>query len=171
MGSGWRSSPKGSFRRPRSVAARRSGWPKPPIPWARRGTTTTRSSTRHHSAPDSCGFLPVAGCPKSLTKPDGAGQGYAHVLPQALPGGRNVLFTVWGQKQGSAVLSLDSGRWDVVLPVTGFASGMFQATGGSTGRILLVDQTAGIMAAPFDAARPATHQRRCIGSHRRVLRR
>jgi len=95
------------------------------------------------------------GMPESLTKPDGGLKGYAHVLPQALPGGRSVLFTVWGQTQGSAVLSLDSGRWDVVLPVTGFASGMFEATGGSAGRILLVDRTAGIRAAPFDAARPA----------------
>ena len=95
------------------------------------------------------------GTPESLTKPDGAAKGYAHVFPQALPGGRSVLFTVWGQTQGTAVLSLDSGRWDVVLPVTRFAAGMFEATGGSAGRILLVDQTAGIMAAPFDAARPA----------------
>ena len=94
------------------------------------------------------------GTPEPLTRPDGAAQGYAHVLPQALPGGRSVLFTVWGQRQGTAVLSLDSGRWDVVLPAMGFASGMFEVTAGSTGRILLVDQTAGINAAPFDAARP-----------------
>ena len=44
------------------------------------------------------------GMPESLTKPDGAAQGYAHVFPQALPGGRRVLFTMWGQSQGSAVL-------------------------------------------------------------------
>jgi serine/threonine-protein kinase len=94
------------------------------------------------------------GTPETLTMPDGAAQGYAHTLPQALPGGRSVLFTVWGQRQGTAVLSLDSSRWDVVLPSTGFASGIFEATAGSAGRILLVDQTAGINAAPFDAARP-----------------
>ncbi len=94
------------------------------------------------------------GTPESLTKPDGGTQGYAHVLPQALPGGRRVLFSVWGQTRGTAVLSLDSGRWDVVLPTTGFASGMFEATSGSAGRILLVDQTAGIRAAPFDSAHP-----------------
>jgi serine/threonine-protein kinase len=94
------------------------------------------------------------GTPESLTTPDGAAQGYAHTLPQILPGGRSVLFTVWGQRQGTAVLSLDSGRWDLVLPATGFASGMFEATAGSAGRILLVDQTASINAAPFDAARP-----------------
>ena len=32
---------------------------------------------------------------------------------------------------------------------------MFDATRGSTGRLLIVDQSAGIMAAPFDAAHPA----------------
>jgi eukaryotic-like serine/threonine-protein kinase len=96
------------------------------------------------------------GTSESLTKPDAGTQGYAHVLPQALPGGRRVLFSVWGGlARGAAVLSLDSGRWDVVLPTTGFASGMFEATSGSTGRILLVDQAAGIRAAPFDPAHPA----------------
>jgi serine/threonine-protein kinase len=95
------------------------------------------------------------GASESLTRPDGAAQGYAHVLPQALPGGRSVLFTVWGQKQGGAVLSLDSGRWDLVLPNTGFGAPMYQATGASKGRLLLVDQAAGIKAAPFDVAHPA----------------
>jgi Tol biopolymer transport system component len=96
------------------------------------------------------------GTPKSLTKPDAAAQGYAHVFPQALPGGGSVLFTVWGQTQGTAVLSLGSARWDLVLPTTAsFAVGTFEATGKSAGRILLVDQSAGIRAAPFDAAHPA----------------
>jgi eukaryotic-like serine/threonine-protein kinase len=95
------------------------------------------------------------GSPESLTRPDGAAQGYAHALPQALPGGRSVLFTVWGQTQGTAVLDLDSRRWNVVLPATGFFSGMFEARSGSAGRILIPDQTAGIRAAPFDAGRPA----------------
>ena len=66
-----------------------------------------------------------------------------------------VLFSVWGQTQGTAVLSLDSARWDLVLPTTSFAVGTFEATGGSAGRILLVDRAAGIRAAPFDAAHPA----------------
>jgi len=95
------------------------------------------------------------GTPKSLTRPDAAAKGYAHVFPQALPGGRRVLFSVWGQRQGTAVLSLDSAQWDLVLPTTSFAVGTFEATGGSAGRILLVDQSAGIRAAPFDAAHPA----------------
>jgi Tol biopolymer transport system component len=98
---------------------------------------------------------PSGGTPEPLTKPDGAAKGYAHVFPQALPGGRSVLFTVWGQTQGGAVLTLDSGRWEMVLPVMTFGAGIFDATGGSAGRLLLVDQAAGLMAAPFDAAHPA----------------
>ena len=46
-----------------------------------------------------------------------------------------------------------AGMW--CCPRPAFASGMFEATAGSAGRILLVDQTAGLMAAPFDPARPA----------------
>jgi eukaryotic-like serine/threonine-protein kinase len=95
------------------------------------------------------------GTPEALTKPDGAANGYAHVFPQALPGGRSILFTIWGQRQGNAVLSLDSRKWEIVLPQTSFAFGFFDPTRGSTGRILVVDQSAGMMAAPFDAAHPA----------------
>jgi serine/threonine-protein kinase len=95
------------------------------------------------------------GIPESLTRPDGAAKGYAHVFPQALPGGRKILFTVWGQSQGNAVLSLDSGNWEIVLTQPGFAAGRFAATAGSKGRLLIVDESAGIRAAPFDAAHPA----------------
>ena len=96
------------------------------------------------------------GTPESLTKPDGAANGYAHVFPQALPGGRSVLFTIWGQTQGNAVLSLESRRWGMVLPMTlSFAAGLFDPARGSAGRILVVDQSAGVVAAPFDAAHPA----------------
>jgi eukaryotic-like serine/threonine-protein kinase len=95
------------------------------------------------------------GTPESLTKSDGAAKGYNHVYPQALPGGRSILFTIWGQSQGGAVLALDSGRWETVLPQTTFAAPIFDAAGGSTGRLLIVDQSAGIKAAPFDPAHPA----------------
>jgi eukaryotic-like serine/threonine-protein kinase len=97
----------------------------------------------------------AGGVPESLTKPDGAAKGYAHVFAQALPGGRKILFTVWGQSQGNAVLSLDSGQWEMVLTQAGFAAGTFAATGGSKGHLLIVDDAAGIRAAPFDAAYPA----------------
>lgn len=95
------------------------------------------------------------GAPESLTKPDGAANGYAHIFPMALPGGRNLLFVVWGQKQGNAVLSLDSRRWEVVLLSTTFRFGLFDPLGGSRGRLLVIDQSAGLMTAPFDAEHPA----------------
>ncbi len=95
------------------------------------------------------------GTAESLTKPDGDAQGYAHVFPQALPGGRSLLFTIWGRSSGSAVFSLDTGRWEMVLRSTSFVSATFQPTGGSRGRLLVVDQGAGIRAAAFDAAHPA----------------
>jgi serine/threonine protein kinase len=91
------------------------------------------------------------GTPESLTKPDGA----ANIFPQALPGGRDVLFAVWGQKQGTAVLSLASRKWQLVLPSTSFAWGVFDPAGGSGGRLLLVNESGGMRAAPFDAAHPA----------------
>ncbi len=89
------------------------------------------------------------GMPESLTKPDGAAQGYAHVFPQALPGGRSVLFTMWGQSQGSAVLALDSRRWDMVLPQRGFAVGTFAADRRLDG-------------SPVDRQRCRRHQSRAV---------
>jgi Tol biopolymer transport system component len=92
---------------------------------------------------------------EALTRPDGAAQGYAHVFPQGLPGGKRVLFTVWGQGQGAAVLSLDTGRSDLVLPNAGFGAAVFQANDASRGRLLVVDGSSGVRAAPFDTARQA----------------
>ena len=122
------------------------------------GGTWNRNDTIIYAASLGSGLLRIpagGGTPEALTKPDGAAEGYAHVYPQVLPGGQSVLFTIWGQTQGGAVLSLDSARWEMVLPSTTWASAIFDATGGTTGRLLVVDQAAGIRAAPFDAARPA----------------
>jgi Tol biopolymer transport system component len=71
-----------------------------------------------------------------------------------------VLFTVWGQNAGSAVLSLDSGQWESVMPAASFAAALFDdsslgADRRGPGRLLLVDSTAGVRAAPFDPLRPA----------------
>ena len=136
------------------------------------GGTWNEDNTIIYAASLGSGLLRIpasGGTPESLTKPDGAAKGYAHVFPQALPGGRSVLFTIWGQTQGNAVLSLDSGQWDMVLPRTSFAFGFFDAAGGSKGRILVVDQAAGIMAAPFDAAHPARTSADTLGPCQRVL--
>jgi eukaryotic-like serine/threonine-protein kinase len=122
------------------------------------GGTWNDDNTIIYAATFSSGLLRIpvgGGAPETLTRPDGAAQGYAHVFPQALPGGRRILFAIWGQTQGTAVLSLDSLKWEIVLGTTTFNTAIFDATGGSTGRLLVVDQTAGIRAAPFDPARPA----------------
>ena len=65
------------------------------------------------------------------------------------------MFTAWGQKQGTAVLSLASRKWELVLPNTTFAGGVFDPAGGSGERLLLVNESGGMRAAPFDAAHPA----------------
>ena len=125
-----------------------------PVPF---GGTWKEDNTIIYVASLGSGLLRIpasGGTPEFLTKPDGGAKGYAHVFQQALPGGRSVLFTIWGQSQGSAVLSLDSDRWETVLPETTWRAGIFDSTSGSTGRFLVVDQAAGIRAAPFDAAHP-----------------
>ncbi|MGH9387301.1 MAG: protein kinase domain-containing protein, partial [Vicinamibacterales bacterium] len=121
------------------------------------GGTWTENDTIIYAASLSSGLLQVpasGGAPTSITKPDASAKGYAHVFPQVLPGGRRVLFTVWGDTKGNAVLSLESGEWELVLPQRMFASARFDASAGSPGRLLVVDETGGIRAAPFDPAHP-----------------
>src|ERR1700675_1591575 len=85
-----------------------------------------------HAAPCSLSFPPAAGKPESITTPDAAANGFAHVCPQSLPGGRAVLFTVWGKGVlGSAVLSLDTRKWKLVLP--GGVGTVFAPSVGSSG--------------------------------------
>ena len=138
------------------------------------GGTWNEDNTIIYAASLGSGLLRVpagGGTPESLTKPDGAANGYAHVFPQALPGGRDVLFAAWGQKQGTAVLSLASRKWELVLPSTSFAWGVFDPAGGSGGRLLLVNESGDMRAAPFDACSSRTHQRRYHGRLQRLLRR
>ena len=87
--------------------------------------------------------------PEILTKPDGAQAGLGHTLPQALPAGRNVLFTISGGGGGTAMLSLESRQWKMVLPhQTG-------AVYGASGHIFVSDGNAELRAAAFDPAHPA----------------
>ena len=122
------------------------------------GGTWTQDDTIIYTASIGSGLLRIpasGGDPESLTRPDGAAAGYLHGFPQVLPGGRTVLFHVQGQTEGSAVLSLDSGQWEIVLPLTTGAPSIFDASAGSPGRLLVSDLATGIRAAPFDAAHPA----------------
>jgi serine/threonine-protein kinase len=124
-----------------------------PVPF---GGTWNEDNTIIYTASLGSGLVRISasgGAPESLTKPDGAATGYAHVFGHTLPGGRSVYFTVFGQTQGGAMLSLDSKRWESVLPERTFFSGFFDATNGSAGR--LYDEAAGVKAASFDAAHPA----------------
>ncbi len=126
------------------------------------GGTWTDDNTIIYAESLGSGLLRVpasGGTPTPISKPDGAAKGYAHVWPQALPGGRGVLFAVYGQSRGNAVLSLNSGEWEIVLPTTTFASAVFDMSSGAgatgRGRLLVVDHAASLRAAPFDPTRPA----------------
>jgi serine/threonine protein kinase/Tol biopolymer transport system component len=89
--------------------------------------------------------------PRNLTEPDEAAGGYAHAWPQFLPGGRTVLFTIWGgtnaAANGAAMLSLETGKWTSVAP--GVESFRYARSGH-----LLESEPRGVMAAAFDPTRP-----------------
>jgi len=92
------------------------------------------------------------GKPEQLTTPDGIANGYAHAFPQWLPGGRDILFSVWGQGDGPAVFSLDSHQWKRIGSTieAGYAGTIFAAGKDSSGHLLDVDASAGILATPFN---------------------
>jgi serine/threonine-protein kinase len=91
------------------------------------------------------------GKPESLTEPDDGASGYAHVWPQFLPGGRSLLFTIWGGStvaaRGAAVLSLATRKWTHVAP--GLESSRYARSGH-----LLQSEPRGVLAASFDPDRP-----------------
>jgi serine/threonine protein kinase/Tol biopolymer transport system component len=122
------------------------------------GGTWTADNSIIYVASLNSGLLLIpaeGGPPKQISKPDGASNGYAHVFPQVLPGRRSVLFTFWGRQKGAAVLSLETGEWKMVLATPSFAAAMYDASSPGQGRLLVVDDAAGIRAAPFDPAHPA----------------
>jgi Tol biopolymer transport system component len=122
------------------------------------GGTWTEDNQIIYVASLSSGLLKIpaaGGTATSISKPDGAANGYAHVFPQALPGGRNLLFTTWGQMNRTSVLSLETGKSEMVLRSATFAPATFDPSSGSTGRLLIVDEGAGMRAAAFDPQRPA----------------
>ncbi len=126
------------------------------------GGTWSEDNTIIYAGAFNSGILRIpasGGTPESLTKPDGAAKGDAHLFPQALPGGRSVYFSISGQSKSGVVLPLDSAQgeraaWQQVVRQTGRLNGIFQPLAGSRGLLLLGDYSGGIRAAPFDAAHP-----------------
>jgi len=93
------------------------------------------------------------GKPQKLTEPDEAQRGYAHVWPRFLPGGRTLLFTIWGGRSaeidGGALLSLGTGTTPSTRLTQGFGSLSYARSGH-----LLVSGRGGVTAAAFDAGHP-----------------
>jgi serine/threonine-protein kinase len=93
----------------------------------------------------------TGGKPETLTQPDNRTGGYAHVFPQTLPGGKSVIFTIWGgtsvEGRGPAMLSLSTRKWVHLLP--GLDTCRYAASGH-----LLESSPHGIRAALFDPAHP-----------------
>jgi serine/threonine-protein kinase len=89
------------------------------------------------------------GTPERLTEPDFGEDGYAHVWPQHLPGGRHVLFDVWGKEEvfATRVLDLETGRTSVARQ--GRSGGAMHL---SSGHFAYADPvgSGSILAAPFD---------------------
>ena len=96
----------------------------------------------------------AGGTPESLTRPDGADNGYAHVFPARLPGEGRFLFQIWGRALGTALFSADSRDWKPIMPAQSFSAPIYDGS-GSTGRLLIGDQAGGLRAAVFDASAPA----------------
>ncbi len=83
------------------------------------------------------------GEPAQLTKPDDAGNGYAHVFPQALPGGE-ILFAFWGKSFFTALYSEATGTWREVTRDTGVRPAIYAESGH-----LLVGATEDLLGAPW----------------------
>jgi Tol biopolymer transport system component len=97
-----------------------------------------------------------------LTRPDPARGEADHVYPEALPGGRAVLFTISSRTGGSdassiAVYDLDTNTQTIVMPGGSHAqfvpgrTGSLTATGGDGHLVFVVAGT--LRAAPFDPVR------------------
>jgi len=101
--------------------------------------------------------------PESLTRPDGGQDGYSHLWPQALPGGKYVLFAIQGrQRRGIVALSLKTGQRTLVVP--GVTAGTAGAGAGSTVRIFVSDLNTSVKAGTLNVEHPTP-----VGAERTVL--
>jgi serine/threonine-protein kinase len=96
--------------------------------------------------------VPAAGGePETVSTLDADNGETRHVFPQALPGGRGVLFTIWkgsGARENMeiAVADLATGQHEVLLP------GMF-ARYAPSGHLVYVSSGNALLAVPFDVGR------------------
>lgn len=101
------------------------------VPQASRGATWGPDDTIVFTAGVNSGLLQVpssGGTPKTLTVPDLDAGEVGHYWPQYLPGGRDLLFTIWSADGWrTAVLSSATGKWRVVLE--GGAAARYVPTG------------------------------------------
>jgi serine/threonine-protein kinase len=56
----------------------------------------------------------TGGTVENLTKPDLAGNGYAHVWPRSVPGKNRVVFSIWGDNPGTCLLDPATGTWQTL---------------------------------------------------------
>ena len=92
---------------------------------------------------------------EQLTVPDEGAAGYGHGRPQFLPGGRQLIFTIWAAAdavaRGPAVLDLETRKW------TSVAGGSWSGRYATSGH-LLQSGPRGIRAALFDIDKPGEVQ-------------
>ncbi len=86
------------------------------------------------------------GEPEQVTTPDREKGEFGHWLPEVLPGGGDLLFTIWNTALSDArvaVLSQETGKWRTL--VIGGSNARYSPTGH-----LLYAQSGALVAAPFD---------------------
>jgi len=88
------------------------------------------------------------GIVEQITKPDGAGAGYAHVFPHRLRGTRDLLFAFWGQKFYTGRLSATDNTWRPITPESVTQSGAHIFA--ESGHLLTFDGTGGVVATRWD---------------------
>jgi eukaryotic-like serine/threonine-protein kinase len=122
------------------------------LPSGPRGAWWAPDGTIYFSRTYSSGLwrVPAAGgAPTKVTEPDAAAGENSHRWPQVLPDGKHVLFTIRTSEIDSfddakiALLSLESGKWRVLLEKGSFARYV------STGHILFA-RAGALYAVPFD---------------------
>ncbi len=90
------------------------------------------------------------GTPKQLTNPDDEASGYAHVSPQILPGGKQILYNTWGLSQGSKIYSFETGKSELILPQKNLNAALYVP-----GRLLVNDDASGLRSALFTLTKPS----------------